>query len=433
MAVIGLGSGGEQVAKDLAGEGRTVVGFEPGRVGGECPYVACIPSKSLLHDARTGERSWSEATERRDELAHHLDDSEHAEGVIDAGVQLVRSAARLVGERTLVGDDIEVTADHVVIATGAEAVVPDVPGVKSDGIWTSSDALTSDLLPERLVIIGGGPIGSELGQVYARYGSSVTLCDLADRLHPDAEPEIADLLVETLESSGVSVRLGIEMTEIQTVDEGSSTNPLRVVFDDGSSEVADRVLLAVGTKPRVADIGFDTVADGEFTAAESGKVNGLDWLWAVGDVTGHSHWTHGATYQARHLVAELMGRAWHEPVTIMPDAIFTDPPLSRVGRAAEACRADGHDVVVGWASYDDLPRASTDEVESGRAALVVDRPTGRFLGASIHGPRADDLIQIVTAWMTAEVPIQTATRTVFPFPTYSQVIELAVADALSKL
>ncbi len=428
VVVIGLGSGGEQVAKDLAAEGRTVYGFEPGRVGGECPYVACIPSKSLLHDARLGQRSWSDAVARRDELAHHLDDTEHAEGVVDAGVHLVRSAARLADERTVAGDDIEVTADHVVIATGASPVVPDVPGIDAKGVWTSADALTSDVRPERLVIVGGGPIGSELGQVYARYGSDVVLCDMADRLHPDTEPEIADMLVDTLESAGVTVRLGIELTEVV-----ATSNELTVAFDDGSSETADRVLLAVGTKPRIDDIGLDTVIDGAFSVDKGGQVNDLDWLWAVGDVTGHSHWTHGATYQARHLVAELMGRAWNEPVTIMPDAVFTDPPVGRVGQPAEACRADGHDVVVGWASYDELPRAATDEVERGRFALVVDRPSGRILGASAHGARADDLIQIATAWMTAGVPIRTAARTVFPFPTYSQVVELAMADALSKL
>ncbi len=428
VCVIGLGSGGEQLAKTLADRGRSVVGFESGLVGGECPYKACVPSKSLLHDARVGTRSWSEAVARRHELAHELDDTEHTEGVIDAGVQLERSVAHIVDVNRVEGDGVRVEADHVVIATGSAAIIPGVDGTALDGVWTSADALTSSELPGRLVIVGGGPIGSELGQVYGRYGSTVTLCDMAEQLHPDVEPEIAALLVETLEQSGVTVRLGVELEGIEEVDGG-----LAARFTDGSTEEGDRILLAVGTEPRLDGLGLESVIDDDVTVGRDGRVNELDWLWAIGDVTGRSHWTHGASYQARHLAATLLGEAWDGPVTIMPDAVFTDPPLGRVGRNSETCRAGGHDVVVGWADYDALPRAATDEVDRGRAAVVIDRPSRRFLGASLHGPRADDLIQVVNAWMAAGATLPMARRTVFPFPTYSQVLELALDDAAANI
>ncbi len=429
VCVIGLGSGGEQLAEILANAGLSVIGFEPGLVGGECPFLACVPSKSLLHDAATGERSWSEAVERRDDLVDHRDDHVHADGLTDAGVTLIRERATIDGERCVVSDGHQVSADHVVIATGAAPVRPDVPGAELPDVWTSAEALSSAERPERLVVVGGGPIGSELSQVYARFGSTVTLCDHSDVLTEDAEPDIAESLADALSDDGVDVRVSVELERIERADGGL------VAVVDGDEIPADRVLLAVGVEPRLDGLGLDTVgvASDPDRIASNGQVGGLDWLWAVGDVTPQSAWTHGASFQARSLAARIQGRAWPDEEPVMPRCTFTSPPLGVVGRTAARAEADGFDVIIGRADYADEVRAATDEIDQGRAAIVVDRRSGTLLGASIIGPRADDLIQIVTALMAAGSDLSTASRMVFPFPTLSQVIERAIADAADQL
>lgn len=428
VCVLGLGSAGEQLANLLASAGRSVVGFEPALVGGECPYLACVPSKALLHDARTG-RSWDEAVERRDRLVHQRNDDAHASDLTDNGVTLIRERATIAGERRVVSDGHDVTAEHIVIATGAAPIRPDVPGADGDGVWTSADALSSPERPPRLLIVGAGPIGSELSQVYARFGSEVVLADHGSSVTDDAEPDIAELLAEALTGSGVELRLSAELSSIE------STNDAYVATIDDTELQVDRVLLATGVEPRLNDIGLDRIGldPSDDLVGTDGSVGGLDWLWAAGDVTPTSAWTHGASIQARALADRLLGRAWPDTSPTMPRCTFTDPPLGVVGRTADRCRQDGFDVVVGWADYEDVVRSRTDELGQGAAAIVVDRSSRRLLGASVIGSRADDLVQIVTAMMATGADLTTARRTVFPFPTLSQVVEAAIADASQQL
>ncbi len=429
VVVLGLGSAGEHLAKLLAEAGKKVVGFEPNRVGGECPFVACVPSKSLLHDANH-DSTWSQAVERRDDLTNERDDTDHAEGVIDAGVQLIRESAEIVDERTVQSDGHRVRAEHVVIATGAKPIRPDIDGLDRDCVWTSADALSSDEQPDRIVIIGGGAIGSELSEVYARFGSEVVVCERSDRITDDAEPDVSAALAEHLRGLGVIVHLGAEVAAIEAGEESD-----RVRLADGTTYPANRVLLAAGVEPRLSSVGLHAI-DIDADAIEIGKdcsVDGLDWLWAAGDVTPHSAWTHGASIQARALADRLTDRAWVQPATVMPRCIFTRPPLGIVGETAKAAGDRGIDAIVGVAEYGDVVRSRTDRLDGGRAEIVVDRTTGAILGASIFGPRADDLIQIVATFMSSGADIHVAHRTVFPFPTLSQVVEAAIGDAVSRL
>lgn len=430
VAILGLGSAGEQTAKLLAAAGWSVVGFEPGRVGGECPFVACVPSKSLLHDAFNG-ADWADAVERRDDLVNHRNDSDHAEGLIDAGVTLVRELARIVGENVVESNGHRVVARHVVIATGAGATVPDIEGIDRESVWYSADVLSSSECPKQIVIIGGGPIGSELSEVFARFGSSVTLCQESDVLTDDAEPCVSSALREHLEDLGVAIHLDADVVAIEDGDDGSDA--VRLV--DGTTFPAERVLVAAGVSPRLDSIGLESIGltPTSLQIQRDGSVADHDWLWAAGDVTPYSHWTHGATIQARALTSRVTGEAWAEPPSVMPRCIFTNPPLGVVGETAATARARGIDAVVGTASYADIVRAKTDEIENGVAAIVVDRVAGTILGASIFGPRADDIVQVVTAFMAGGVTIHQANRTVFPFPTLSQVIEAALDDAVSKI
>ncbi len=427
--VIGLGGAGEQIASRLADAGWDVIGFEPERVGGECPFIACVPSKSLLHDALSTERTWGEAVSRRKELTHHLDDAIHADELTDSGVMLIRESASIVGERTVRSEHHEVTADHVIIATGSAPFRPPIDGIDLPQVWWSEDALTSDELPARLVIIGGGAIGSELSQVYAANGSQVTVLEAASQLLVDAEPAVSEVLADALRDAGVTVRLDAEVEAITPEAAGVSIH-----LAAGDEVGADRVLIATGVTPRLDGIGLDALGlvPDDLRIDDCGRVADLSWLWAAGDVTPQSAWTHGATYQSRALIDRLLDKAWIEAPLIMPRCVFTDPPLGVVGDTLATAQEKGVDAFIGQASYRDTVRSKTDEIEHGVAAIVVDRSSDRIIGASIAGPRADDLIQIITAFMASSATLETAHRTVFPFPTLGQVIELAIDDAVTQ-
>ncbi len=187
--------------------------------------------------------------------------------------------------------------------------------------------------------------------------------------------------------------------------------------------------------PRLDHVGLDAIGSDpdDLRIDTDGSVDGHDWLWAAGDVTPQSAWTHGANIQARALAARLTDAAWNQPAVIMPRCTFTNPPLGVVGETAASATDRGLDVVVGSADFTDVVRATTDEIDAGVATIVVDRSDGTILGSSIFGPGADDLVQIITAFMSGGADIHVAHRTVFPFPTLSQVLETAIDDAVSKL
>lgn len=430
VAIIGLGSAGEALASDLAADGWRVVGFEPNLVGGECPFVACMPSKVMLHDAAQG-RAWQPSVRRRDEVTEHRDDASHAGELEKAGVVVVRSAARLHGDRCVEADGQRYRVRHVIIATGAAPVSLDLPGLDHPDVWNSEDALTTSEQPTALLIVGGGAIGAELSEVFVRFGTAVTLLEASSQLVADAEEDVSAALTGHLERLGVSVVLDARLRSV-----AHRSDSVVAELEDGRSFPASRVLVAAGVAPRWAGLGLETIgvdAEGVVVGTD-GAVGGRDWLWAIGDVTPYSAWTHGANYQARRLADRLRGRTWSGPdTTVMPRAIFTHPPVGTVGLSCRAATDLGFDVVVGSATYDAVARAVTDELVEGVAAVVVDRASGRLLGGSIMGERADDVIQVLSALMVGGVPIVEASRMVFAFPTISQVLEVALQDAAAQL
>ncbi len=425
LAVIGLGSAGENLAGTMAERGKRVIGFEAGHVGGECPYFACMPSKSLLHDAAAGGRDWQAAVARRDDIVHHRDDSQHARGLLDSGVEIVRSHCRITGKHQIDSEGTSYTARNVVIATGAAPGIPPIEGIEEVDYWVSRDALSSSDLPARMLIVGGGAIGCELSEMYARYGSEVVLLERSDNLVSDGEPEVSALVVAHLEQLGVTVATS---TEAQSV---SSHGDRVAVKTAGSDYRVDRLLLATGVAPRLADIGLASIGfDHEAVSiGADGRINDSDWLWAAGDVTPQSKWTHGANNQARRLADRFCDQAWREDNPIMPRAFFTSPPFASVGMTLADAQAAEIDAVAGFAPYENVARFTTDELAEGMVAIVVDRTTGEILGSSIFGSRADDLIAIVVALMAGKVPIIEAARLVFAFPTIAQTVEVALREA----
>ena len=251
IGVIGAGSATETLVEELRGTGCSVVVFEGNRVGGECPFVACIPSKSLLHDAATT-GDWARAVARRDDAADHLDDTSHAVDLAEAGAVLIRATARVVDSQTIEADGARFRVGGIVLATGSEAIIPEVPGLDAlgDGMWTTTEALTTRELPERLAILGGGVIGCELAFAFAGLGSTVTMVDEMPRAFPDVSSEIGELIDAGLLRSGVSVRRGTRLVRCSKSD-GLVTLELEADDrPDADLVVVDRVLVAVGRRAR---------------------------------------------------------------------------------------------------------------------------------------------------------------------------------------
>lgn len=431
IAVIGLGSAGEAFTSSMAEHGRTVVGFEPNLIGGECPFTACMPSKVLLHHAAMDDPDWAAAREHRDDVVNDLDDSGHHDALVDAGVQVVRGRAELFGERRVRSGDEEWIADTVVVATGSEAVIPPIDGVERDRLWTSDDLMTATALPTSCVIVGGGVIGCESAAILAGFGTSVTLVEGDDHLLAGGvDPAVADALRDRLLELGIDVRLGAEVERIEHHDGADD-----VVHVPGGTVSGEVILMAVGQAPRWAGLGVDAIgldADDAPDVDDRFVVAGLDWLRAIGDVDGRSPWTHGANHEAARLVELLSGEEARPDVEGMPNCVFTDPPAASVGLTAERAREAGHDVVTGTARYSDVARFTTDRLFDGTVVVVGDRSTGRLLGCSGIGARFDETVSIVAVLLRSHATVDDALRLVIPFPTMSQVLTPAFQDLSDK-
>jgi dihydrolipoamide dehydrogenase len=428
VAVIGLGSAGEALAGDLAGRGLQVVGFEPGLIGGECPYTACMPSKSLLHDAAVG-TSWTEARDRRDEVVEHLDDGSHAEALQRAGVTVVRAAATLAGEGEIEADGRRWRARTVVLATGSSPVIPPIDGIDRASPLTSDELMVADELPESLVILGGGAIGCEAATIMAGFQKRVAIVENGALLGGGVDPTVADRLEEQLRDSGIEVVTGTELTSVSMV-----SGSIRAELSDGAPIEAAALLVATGQAPNWSELGLDRVGvDDEPEVDDDYRVGGRDWLRAIGDLNGRSPWTHGANHEARRLARLLAGQPAGPRTDQMAHCVFTSPPVAAIGLTAEAAADDGRDVVVGTARYSDVARFTTDDLADGIVVVVVDAGTAALLGCSGTGERFDDVIGVVAALQHCGATIHDAAELVLPFPTIAQVLTPAFRDAADAI
>ena len=262
VVVLGGGTSGVLVATGLADAGRSVALVEAGLVGGESPYLACLPSKSMLASARRGE-TWEHAVARRNEVTGHLDDSRFAARLDDAGVTLIRGTGQVTEpgsiEVTTVGrgrrpqpEKTVLGYADLVIATGSEPLAPPVEGLTDVPTWTSAEALSSQDLPRHLIVMGAGPAGCELTQIYAAFGSQVTLIEAEPQLLPDEAPFAGEILSDALRRTGADLRLGSPVVKAAPMDKG-----LALILADGTSLDGDRILLATGRRPRLAGLGLD--------------------------------------------------------------------------------------------------------------------------------------------------------------------------------
>jgi dihydrolipoamide dehydrogenase len=436
--VLVLGGGaGKNIAADLARAGRSVALVESRLVGGECPYFACMPSKSLLHSARRGE-TWEHAVARRDEVTRHLDDAPTAAEMAEAGVTVIRGRGRVARPGVIEVDGAEYGYTDLVVATGSEPITPDVEGIGDVPTWTSDEALTRPDLPRRLIVLGGGPVGCELSQIYAAFGSQVTLVEAADRLLAAEAPFIGDLLADVLRRMGADLRLGVGATRAERTESG-----LRLHLSDGGHIDADRILIAAGRRPRVADLGLDElgvqtdptrgIAVDVTCKAIVDADTGTDGttVWAAGDVTGLAPYTHAANYQSRVVVSNVLGKRREADYRAVPRAVYTTPSMYAVG--VSPVSATGLELVAAGYDLSNTPRATVEDDERGRVELYADRARGVLVGAAAIGLYAEEWMSEITLAIRAETPLSILADVVHAFPTYGEAIEPVLRELTERL
>ncbi len=444
VVVIGMGPGGEEVAGKLAEAGLSVVGIDSSLVGGECPYWGCVPSKMMIRAANLLAEArripgmagtvdirpdWAPVAARiSDEATDNWDDTVAVERFEAKGGRFVRGHGRLLApDVVLVGPQRYRATRAVVIATGTTPAVPPVPGLIDTPYWTNHDAIEATHLPASIVVLGGGAIGAELSQVYARFGVHVTIVEAAPRLLPLEEPEAGEVLAQVLRSEGITVIVG---TGASRVDH--SGQQFSVQLADGSVVSAEQLLVATGRHVDLAAIGADTL--GVDPTARSlpvdDRLHVTERVWAVGDVTGKGAFTHVAMYQASIAVADILGLP-HPPADYhaLPRVTFTDPEVGSVGLTAQAAIDAGLDVMVGRVNMPSTARGWLHKAgNEGFISLVADRARGVLVGATAMGPTGGEVLGLLALAVHAAVPIDQLRSMIYAYPTFHRGIEDAVKD-----
>jgi pyruvate/2-oxoglutarate dehydrogenase complex dihydrolipoamide dehydrogenase (E3) component len=447
VVVVGLGPGGEDAAGRLAEAGLSVVGVERRLVGGECPYYGCIPTKIMTRagdalaeagrvNSLAGQAQvrpdWTPVAARiRDEATDDWDDKVAADRFTGKGGRLLRGNARLTGPGVVKvsgvdGDTVTVQARlGVLLASGTEPVIPDLPGLAGTPYWTNRDAVRASAAPRSLLVLGGGAIGLELAQVLARFGTEVTVVERAGRVLSLEEPESSALAAEALRRDGVSVHTGHKISAVSYVD-GQF-----VLDDDGGDRLsAERLLVATGRYADLAALGVDSVgvdAGGRSVPTDE-RMRAGEKLWAIGDITGHGAFTHMSMYQADIAVRDILGQGgpgaeYHA----VPRVTFLDPEIGAVGLTEGQARQAGHQVRTALTPLSQSSRGFIHKLgNEGFIKLVADTGAGILLGATSAGPYGGEVLSALAVAVHARVPVATLRHMIYAYPTFHRAIETAV-------
>jgi len=438
FVIIGAGAAGEAAAFKARQLGASAAIVERDLVGGSCAYWACIPSKSLLHSAAVhvagGDYPWPKVSARRDYMINRAPDQglpDHSGRIGSlrrSGVLVVRGEARIAGPGVVDVDGRAPTgrrtlhAKHLVIATGSSSRVPRREGLAEIDPWTNRQATSARELPASLLVLGGGPTGIELAQVYARYGVPTTIVEHNRRLNARDHPRNSAALEAGLRRDGVSVRTGVRAVKARP--HGAPDGAHAVELDDGSEATGHAVLLAIGRDARVAGIGLETLGfdlSDRDALPHDGRLRIADGTWLIGDPAGPELHTHVSHYQGEMAVRMALGE------DIVPDyrailrATYTDPESASVGMSLENAQGAGLDAFEVVADLATSAKGYAVEAD-GHVTIVVDRARGELVGVAIAGPGASEAIHEAVLAIRARIPVGLLAETIHAFPTTARVM-----------
>ena len=437
FVVIGAGAAGEAAAHYARSRGASVAIIDRALFGGSCPFWACMPSKALLHAASIhrigGDYPWSRASAFRDYMINRTqtdapDDSGHVDALEKAGATVIRGSASLCGSGRVRVGDREIVAGAIVLAIGSVSSVPDLQGLQEARPWTNIQGTSARELPRSLVILGAGPTGVELGQVYARYGVPVTLVHPGDRVHDKEHRRSTELLGAALERDGVALRLNARATRVRA---NAGTDGAHVVeLGDEQPAEGHEILLAIGRDMPFDGLGLDAIG----VTPENGRLEPDDRLriaedvYVAGDVAGPELHTHLGHYTGEAAVRLALGDDYRPAFHAIPRATYTDPETASVGLLVEQAREQGVDAGEYTVEIGTSAKGYTVEAE-GHVTIVVDRAERVLVGASMAGPAVSEALHEAVLAVRARVPLAILADTIHAFPTVARVLGTALVNA----
>ena len=449
FVIIGAGPAGEAAAYKARELGASVAVIEKEWFGGSCPHIGCLPSKSLLdgaarHHTNPATYDWPAASAQRDFMINRApdaaepDDSGHLKGLTAVGAVVYRGTGTISdrGKVTVRHDDAthELAAKNVVIAVGSVSKRPPIDGIDEIPTWTNREATLTRELPASLVVLGGGPTGCELAQVYARFGVPTTIVQSGPRLAPTDHPRNSAVVRATLEEDGVKVRTGVRALRARA---GAGKDGAHVIdLDDGSTAEGHVVLLAVGRTFPIEDLGFEHYGidtTGRTPFARDGRLKIADGLWVIGDPAGPELHTHQGHYQGEVAIRMALGEPIMPDYRALPRATYTDPEASSVGVTLDDAFEAGLDAFELVADFSKSPRGYAVQAKFGHVTIVVDRKSRQLVGAAMACPDASAAIHECVVAIKARVTIDVLAETIHAFPSTSRIFNGLFADARREL
>jgi pyruvate/2-oxoglutarate dehydrogenase complex dihydrolipoamide dehydrogenase (E3) component len=448
FVIIGAGPAGEAAAYEARRRGASAAVIDREWFGGSCPHIGCVPSKALLYaayrHAAGDDYSWQRASARRDYMVNRAadapapDDTSHVKGLQAEGAVTYRGTARIV-ERSHVeiahdGVTHVIQGTNVVIAIGSHSKRPPIPGLAEIDVWTNRQATLARELPKSLLVLGGGPTGCELAQVYARFGVPTTIVQSGDRLMPTDHPRNSDAVAQTLRNDGVDVRLNVRAQKARA---GQGKDGAHVIdLSDGAIAEGHAILLAVGREFELDELGLEHYGidlSGRVAVPRDGRLRIATGLWMIGDPAGPELHTHQAHYQGEMAVAMALGDDVHPDYRALPRATYTDPEAAFVGLSLEQARADGYDAFEVVADFPRTAKGYSVEATIGHVTVVVDRKSRTVVGVAIAAPDASAAIHEGVLAIKARVTIDVLADTIHAFPSTSRIFNGLFNEAARKL
>ena len=445
VIVIGMGPGAEDAAERLAEAGLDVAAVEERLVGGECPYWGCVPSKMMIRAAgllAEGRRipgmsgksavapDWAPVAGRiRSEATDDWDDTVAADRFTGKGGRLFRGHGQITAPGEVsVGGDVLKARRGIIIGTGTAPAIPPIPGLAGTPYWTNREAIEAERVPESLVVLGGGPIGAELAQVFSRFGAQVTVVEAMDRLLPLEEPESSELIAAVFGREGIGVRTGVAAASV--AHDGAE---FTITLADGTKLTGTALLVATGRRAGLAEVGVGAIGLDERarTIPVDDHMRVTEGVWALGDIIGKGAFTHMSMYYADIIVADILGQEHHgAEYHAVPRVTFTDPEVGVVGLTEAQAREQQVTVRTGTTQVPASTRGWIHKAgNDGFIKLVADADRGVLVGATSVGPWGGEVLGLLALAVHARVPTQRLREMIYAYPTFHRGIE----DALRQL